>query len=199
MKRRFSALLVAACMISGALCAADAAAPNAKALLAGQKNTLKIGVVNFKRIVDESKYGKQEQGNFDALKKQMESVLEEKEKALNEITAKFNDADYVDSLSAEAENELKHKFRFLNQEMGQIQSQYYQTLNQANVKILQKLNEMVAEASKSLAKESQLDLLFNDDGCFYYAPELDVSSKVISILNAKYDAEVKNAATQTPA
>ncbi|MGZ3633115.1 MAG: OmpH family outer membrane protein, partial [Parachlamydiaceae bacterium] len=150
-------------------------------------------------IVDESKYGKQEQGNFDALKKQMESVLEEKEKALNEITAKFNDADYVDSLSAEAENELKHKFRFLNQEMGQIQSQYYQTLNQANVKILQKLNEMVAEASKSLAKESQLDLLFNDDGCFYYAPELDVSSKVISILNAKYDAEVKNAATQTPA
>lgn len=192
MRKSFSVFLAGALLLSGALFALDDSVSNAKAVLAGRQNGLKIGVVNFKRVVEESKYGKQEQGNFEALKKQMESILEEKEKTLNEITAKFNDADYVDSLSPEAENELKHKFRLLNQELGQIQSQYYQTLNQANMKILQKLNEMVAEASKKLAKESQLDIILNDDGGFYYAPELDFSKKVISILDVGYDAEVKS-------
>ena len=45
------------------------------------QKALKIGVVNFKLAVEESKAGKQEQTNFESLKKQMESVLEEKERA----------------------------------------------------------------------------------------------------------------------
>ncbi len=75
----------------------------------------KVGVVNFKTCVEQSEMGKKEQANFESLKKQMEGVLEEKEKALNEIANKFNDPDYLDSLSPEAEAELKHKFRSLNQ------------------------------------------------------------------------------------
>lgn len=47
---------------------------------AAQASSLKIGVVNFKRCVETSKLGKLEQANFEALKKQMESVLGEKEK-----------------------------------------------------------------------------------------------------------------------
>ncbi|MFQ5729127.1 MAG: OmpH family outer membrane protein, partial [Waddliaceae bacterium] len=81
----------------------------------------KIGLVNFKACVEKSKFGKQEQDNFEALKKQMEGVLEEKEKTLSEISTKFNDPDYLDSLSSEAEAELKHKFRSLNQELAQHQ------------------------------------------------------------------------------
>lgn len=196
MKKSFSILLAGALLLSGALFAAEDNVSAAKALIAARQNAaLKVGVVNFKLVVEESKYGKQEQGNFEALKKQMESVLEEKEKSLNEITAKFNDADYVDSLSPEAENELKHKYRLMNQEIGQIQGQYYQTLNQANMKILQKLNEMVAETCATLAKEGQYDMILNDDGGFYYSRDLDVSKKVITLLDARYEKELKDTKT----
>ncbi len=153
---------------------------------------IKIGSVNFKRTVEESKYGKQEQTNFDNLKKQMEAVLEEKEKTLNEITAKYNDSDYRDSLSDEADNELKHKFRVMTQELSQIQSQYYQTLNQANMKILQKLNDIVAEASAKVAKDKGLDIVLNDDGGFYFSTALDASKDVIEAMNQQFDKDQKD-------
>ena len=37
----------------------------------------------------------------------MESILQEKEKTLEEIESKLNDDDYMDSVSDEAANELK--------------------------------------------------------------------------------------------
>jgi len=156
---------------------------------------IKIGVVNFKLAVEESKAGKLEQGNFDNLKKQMESVLEEKEKSLNEISAKFNDPDYLDSLSTEAENELKHKFRANTQELTQIQSQYYQTLNQANMKILQNLNDVVAEAATNVAKEAGYDLIVNDDSIYFSRGGLDITQAVITKMNARFDQEQKEAKT----
>lgn len=192
MKKYLSTTLAGIVLLSGTLIAAQDDNTTAKTTADKQQSPIKIGVVNFKLVVEESKYGKLEQSNFETLKKQMESILEEKEKSLSEISAKFNDPDYVDSLSPEAENELKHKFRVLNQELGQIQGQYYQTLNQANMKILQKLNEIVAQASGKIAKENQLDLILNEDGGFYYSPTLDISRKVIAALDALYEAEMKN-------
>jgi outer membrane protein len=184
MKKYLPISLLACLMFSGAL----SAAPEANVT----GSSLKVGVVNFKDVVEHSKYGKFEQGNFETLKKQMESVLEDKEKTLTELTNKFNDQDYVDSLSTEAEADLKHKFRMINQELGQIQAQYYQTLNQANMKILQKLNEIVGKSAEKIAKDSGLDLILNEDGSFYYAPHLDISKKVIAALDLQYDVEVKN-------
>lgn len=172
-------LIAALCLIAAPLVAQDA-------------KPLKVGIVNFKKVVEESKMGKQEQANFEVLKKQMESVLEEKEKTLNELSVKFNDQDYLDGLSPDGENELKHKFRTLNSELGQIQSQYYQTLNQANIKILQKLNELVSQAAAGVAKDAQVDLILNEESGFYYAPDLDLSKKVIAALDALHDAEQKS-------
>lgn len=180
--------------VAGLVCAAPGFAettPAASKAAAATSAGLSIGIVNFKTCVEQSKYGKQEQSNFEALKKQMETVLEEKEKSLNEISAKFNDPDYLDSLSQDAEKELKHKFRTMNQEMGQIQSQYYQALNQANMKILQKLNELVAKASQKVAQESKINMILNDDGGFYFSPDLDISKKIVVALDDMFEAEQK--------
>lgn len=158
---------------------------------APQGAALKIGVVNFKRIVENSKYGKEEQAQFEKLKKQMEAVLEEKDKTLNEIAAKLDDPDYTDSLSPEAENELKHKFRSGSQELGQIQGQYYQALSQANTKILQKLSDIVTEASNQVAKEQKLDLILSEESTFFFSPTLDISHQVIAAMDVMFDKEAK--------
>ncbi len=185
MKKLISLGLAAAMLASAGIFAAQVGDTSTQ-------NGLKIGVVNFKLVVEESKYGKLEQGNFETLKKQIEGVVEEKDKVRSELAAKFNDPDYIDSLSPDAENELKHKFRLINQELSQMESQFYQTLNQANVKILQKLNEMVAKAATVVASENQLNLVLNDDSCFFYGKDLDISRKVIANLDALFDADMKN-------
>lgn len=157
----------------------------------GTKSQTKIGLVNFKNCVEQSKVGKTEQANFEALKKQMESVLAEKEKSLNEMATKFNDADYLDSLSPEAETELKRKFRNMNQEIQQQQQQYLQTLQQTNLKVIQNLTEMVTKASATVAQKEKFDLVFNEEACFYCSPDLDVTKKVIAILDEEFEKSPK--------
>lgn len=160
------------------------------------KQNLNVGLVNFKECIEQSKIGKQEQQTFEAMKKQMESILEDKEKALNEIAVKFNDPDYLDSLAPEAETEMKRKFRTQGQELQQQQQQYYQLLTQANYKIVQKLSDTITNASKEVAKEKNLDIVLNEESCFYCSPDLNISKFVIAKMDDSYDKEQKEKANQ---
>lgn len=148
----------------------------------------KIAVVNFKQCVELSKLGKQEQASFEALKKQAESVLQEKEKTLTEIAAKLDDSDYLDSLAPEAEAELKHKFRNLSQEMNQDQQRLYNALSQANFKIVQKLTDEVTKASSEVAKKMGLDLVLNEESAFFFGAKLDITGEVVKMLDEKLAA-----------
>jgi len=152
---------------------------------------VKAGVVNFKTCIEQSKIGKKEQAYFETMKKQMETFLEEKEKNMTELSTKFNDADYMDSVSKETQAELKHNFRNLNQELSQLQNQYYQTLQQANVRILQKISDIVAQAAAKVAKAQSLNLVLNQEGAFYYDPSLDISAQVVLEMDKIDNDELK--------
>ncbi|MBS0620933.1 MAG: OmpH family outer membrane protein [Verrucomicrobia bacterium] len=149
------------------------------------------GVVNFATCVSDSKLGKQEQSSFDALKKQMSALLEDTEKQINELAAKFNDAEYLDGLSPEAEEEMKAKFRALNEDMNRYQNQYYQVLNQANMRVVQTLAAGINNASEKVAKDKKLNMVVNKEACFFYAPALDVTNLVIAEMDKNFEQDVK--------
>lgn len=163
-------------------------------------STLRIGIVNTKKCLEESKLGKQEQVNFEKMKQQMETVLREKETVLEEIESKLNDDDYMDSISDEAASELKRKKRRIREEGMQLQNQYMQTLQQTNVKIIQKLTDAIGKASAQVAKDpstgQQIDVIFTDEACTFYSPRHDVSDRIVAKMNAIYDAEQKDNASK---
>ncbi|CDZ80560.1 Outer membrane protein [Candidatus Rubidus massiliensis] len=181
MKKIIKWLTVASLMVCGSLTAAST----------NSNKPLVIKVVNFKYCVENSKVGKQEQSSFEAMKKQMETILEDKEKTLNDMAEKFNDPDYLDSLSPEAETDLKRKFRALSQEITQQQNQYFQTLNQTNVKVVQKLTEMVTKASKKIAEEKGIDIILTEESIFFSSPDIDISNQVIAVLDEAHEKEPK--------
>lgn len=185
-KVRLLGITLGMCVASTALMAAEKASP------------LEIRVVNFKTCVELSKAGKQEQAAFEALKKQMEAVLEEKEKTINDMASKFNDADYLDSLPPEAEVELKRKFRALSQEITQQQNQYMQTLNQTNFKVVQKLTDMVAKATGEIARKHNYDTILNEEAAFFYSPHLDLSMEVVALMDEMYEKAEKENKTVEP-
>ncbi|NGX37594.1 MAG: hypothetical protein K1000chlam2_00750 [Chlamydiae bacterium] len=157
-----------------------------------------VGVVNFANCMSESKLGKQEQTSFESLKTQMTSLLEDTEKQLNEIAGKFNDPEFMDGLSPEAEEEMKNKFRALNEEMSRYQNQYYQVLNQANMKIMQTLGAGIQEASEKVAQgKNKLTLVMNKEACFFSAPTLDVTNLVIAEMDKIFD-EKNNKVADSP-
>lgn len=171
----------------------------APALTGPAGESIKLAILHPKTCFDESKLGKQEQANLESLKKQMEVILEEKEKALNDMATKLNDNDYLDSLSPEAETELKRKFRALGQEMSQLQQQYMQGLQNANYQVLGLFNEAMAKASKTIAENQKIDLILSEETSFYYSKNLDISKAVVTVMDANFDKEQqenKDAATK---
>jgi outer membrane protein len=151
-----------------------------------------FGIVNFATCVAESKLGKQEQASFESLKKQMTTLLEDTERQLNEINAQFSDPEIIDQLSPEAEGDLKTKFQTLSEELNRYQNQYYQVLNQANMRIFQVINGSINDASERVAKEKKLAMVINKEACFFYTPSLDITSSIIIEMDRRF-ADLKKA------
>ncbi len=160
----------------GTIALTSATAPN---------SNLKIGIVNFKTCFEGSKLGKKEQAHFEEIKKQIETTIEAKEKELNELSSKFSD-EYLDTLSPEAEAELKGKYQQLAQELSQHQNQYYNMLQQANYQIVREVGDAIGEAAKKVAATKGLDLTINEEVCFSHNPGLEISKEVIVEMDAAF-------------
>lgn len=146
-----------------------------------------IGVVNFATCVTDSKMGKKEQENLENLRKQMSSLVENTEKELKEIASKFEDTEYLDSLSPKAEEDLKVKYQTLQEDMGRYQNQFYQVLNHANYQMMQKVSNSIAAAAEKVAKSRKLDYVMNKEACFYINSDYDVTTTVIGEMDKQFD------------
>lgn len=156
------------------------------------------GIVNFNTCVSDSKKGKQEQNAFEELKKQFSSIMEEKEKQFNEITQKLNDQEYMDGLSPDAEAELKNQYSTVAEEMNRYQNQYYQLMQQTNMRVMQQVNQEASQAAEKVAKDKKLLMVINKDACFYYNADFDITSAVIAEMDKRFEANNKTATTQAP-
>ncbi len=152
-----------------------------------------FAIVNFADCMTNSKYGKQEQTNFENVRKQVVSMIEDTEKDLKELSQKFEDPEYLDSLSPKAEEELKIKYQSLNEDLARYQNQYYQVLQHAQMQSVQKLNATVGQAAEKIAKDKGLSYVVNKEFCFYYKPELEITNSVITEMDKIFEVEQKEA------
>lgn len=150
-----------------------------------------IGVVNFATCITESKAGKKEQENMESMRKQMSTLIEDTEKELREIATRFEDTEYLDSLSPKAEEDLKVKFQTLQEDLNRYQNQFYQVLNHAQYQMMQKMSGNISKAAEKVAAEKHLDYVMNKEACFYIRSDLDVTSLVINIMDKDFELDTK--------
>lgn len=153
----------------------------------------KIGVVNFSKCITDSKQGKQEQQNLEKMKEQWTKVIQDTEKELKALDEKFKDHDYMDGLSPEAEQEMKNKQAALQEDFVKYQNQLYQSLNQANYFIIQKIYHTLGQAAEAVAKDKKLDLVLNSEARFYHNPSMDVTDPIIQEMDKIYVKEEEQA------
>jgi outer membrane protein len=173
--RKYVPWVAAACGATFSLCAADA-----------------TSVVNFSTCITNSKYGKKEQENFENLRKQLSALIDDTEKELKDISAKFEDSEYLDSLSPKAEEEMKARFQTLNEDLSRYQGQFYQVMQQANMQLIHKMSAQIARASEKVAKDKKLDYVINKEACFYYRPELDLTQQGVTEMDKNFDIDAKS-------
>ena len=150
-----------------------------------------IGVVNFATCISESKTGKKEKENRESMRKQMSTLIEDTQKEIDEISTKFEDPEYLDSLSPKAEEDLKVRFQALQEKLGQYQNQFYQVLNHANYQMIQKMSGNIAKAAEKVASERHLDYIMNKEACFYIRSDLDVTTQVIGEMDKSFELDAK--------
>jgi len=146
-----------------------------------------IGIVNFTSCITDSKLGKKEQESLENMKNQMASLIKDIEDQLTEITSKFNDPDFLDGLSPDAEQELKAKYQTLREEHDRYQGQFYQVMQQANMKLIQTISSYVNSATDKIAKEKNLSLVVNKDACFSFRDNFDITDAVITEMDRAFD------------
>lgn len=151
-----------------------------------------VAIVNFTTCITESKYGQKEQENFEGIRKQLSSMIEDTETELKDISSKFEDTEYLDSLSPKAEEEMKTRYQALNEDLARYQGQFYQIMQQANMQLVQKMNTQIAKASEKIAKEKNLAYVINKDACFYYNPELDMTSNIVNLMDQDYEIDARS-------
>jgi Skp family chaperone for outer membrane proteins len=169
-------------------------------MLAGQLCAVeKEGIVNFVNCVTDTKLGKQEQATLETMRKQFVTLMEDTEKQLKEISEKMQDKDYLDGLSPDAEQKMKEKFGQLSEEYSRYQQQYYQFVNQGQMKVGQAVFASINKAAEKIAASKGYTKIANKDMYFYYAPSLDITADVIKEMDKTFEEEVKKQAAAAPA
>jgi outer membrane protein len=151
-----------------------------------------LGVVNVTTCIMDSKYGKHEQEQLENIKKQWGSLIEETEKEIKDISTKFEDPEYLDGLSPEAEDELKIKYKTLQDDYMKYQNQLYQVMQQANYFFVQRMTANISKSSEKVAKEKKLNMVLNKEACFYTNEDMDVTESVVTTMNKDFEEEMKN-------
>lgn len=147
-----------------------------------------FGVVNFASCITDSKIGKKEQENLENMRKQITQLIESTDSELREMAARFEDPEYLDSLSPKAEEELKGKFQARQEDLARYQNQFYQMMNQMQMQMLHKINGNIAKAAEKVAKENHLDYVMNKENCFFYVKsDLDVTAQVVAEMDKNFD------------
>ena len=148
-----------------------------------------IGIVNFTTCLSESKIGKKEQGTIETLRKQMGAMMEESENKLRDLSTKFEDSEYMDSLSPKAEEEMKMSYQNLQEDLNRYQQQFYQMIQGANYQLMHKMSSSISGASEKIAKQKKLKYVINKEACFYVGSDLDVTALVIQEMDKTFEAE----------
>jgi outer membrane protein len=146
-------------------------------------------VVDFGQCIADSKYGKEEQKNLEKIRSQLSSLISETDKELQELNAKFEDTTFLDSLSPKAEEELRTRHQTLSEDRQRYQWQFGQIMQQAQNQFYHRIVSQIAKASEKLAEERQLDYVINKEACFYYRPNLDLTSQVIHEMDLAFDQD----------
>lgn len=187
MHKLFTSMGLAAVLAAGSVNAAESPA--------------KVGVVNFATCITDSKHGKQEQSEFEKMAKQIASLVDDAKKQYQEIEGKLADRDFLDGLSPDAQKEMEQKRDMIAEEIGRYQQQYYQVMQQANMRLFQTMSGHINAAAEKVASSKHLNMVMNKEMCFFYTPSLDVTAEVIKEMDKAFDQDAKaqTAAAEAPA
>ena len=144
----------------------------------------KIGVVDLKRILDNSSAGKSALAELTKQGKKMEGELEKRKAEIEEIQKNVERQAAV--MSKEARDEKKRELQIKIYDLKNLEKKYRSELRERERKKFIKIQKEVLGIAREIGKKEGYLIIFDKNVAVYVPKTLDITDKVIQEYNAGY-------------
>lgn len=152
---------------------------------ASAAGTVKIGVVDFQKILTNSNYGKRATDELNSKGKKMEDDMKVKESELLDLQKKFEKDSLVMSKDKkeEKQKELRTKFN----DFKTLRSEYMKSFKELQNNHFNKIRSDVLSVTGEVGRKEGFTMVIekNEGGIMYFDGALDITDKVISEYNRR--------------
>ncbi len=144
----------------------------------------KIGVVDLKRVFDNSSAGKSAQAELTKQGKKMQGELEKRKSEIEEIQKNMERQAAV--MSKEAREQKNRDLQIKVYDFKNLEKKYRSELRKSERKKLIKIQKEVLSIAEEIGKKEGYLIIFDKIAAIYVPKTLDLTDKVIQEYNAKY-------------
>jgi outer membrane protein len=144
---------------------------------------LKIGVVQYSRLMQESPQGKAAQDSlrneFSSKQKELQGqqqALKTKEESYQRDSA---------TMTGDQRTEMEKELREGNRQLSLRVNEYQDDFNARQNEELSKLQKTLVEEVQAYAQAQKFDLVLGDNGVLFAGPALDITPQILSALQAR--------------
>ena len=161
-----------ACLLSMLLCLA---------LFAGtvHAETLKIGIVDFRRVFDNSKAGAVVKQELDVAGQEVQGELQKRKEEIDESRKNLEREAMIMSQDARADREREIRIKI--NDFKALQQKYMEDLQEKQQKLIRQIEEEVFELAEQMGKEMGFSLILEQraSAALYFDPSLDITDQLI--------------------
>ncbi len=145
---------------------------------------LKIGVVDFQRILKESAAGKAAQAEIEKKGKEMEASLQTKKDEIDGMREKLEREALV--MNKEQREEREREIRIKINDAKSLQKKFRDEFKAFEARIIKRIQTEFFELVENLGKRQKYDLIIEKMGVLYATDSVDLTDQLIKLYNTKY-------------
>lgn len=148
---------------------------------------VKIGVVDFKQILENSDVGKEVNSDLKKEFKRMESDFETKKNELEELKKKLEREAMVMSQEMREEKEIELRVKLKNAQ--ELEKKYRQELMKQEKSAVNEIQKEVLEILQDVGKKEKYTVISSKIGVLYADDAVDLTDRVIKMLNQRHKGQ----------
>ncbi len=143
----------------------------------------KIGIIDFQKVLRESKGGKAAKAEIETKGKGMEKNLRDQGEQLEKLKKKLEAEAMV--MSKEVREEKEREFRIKVGDFKALQKKYADELRDFEGEIIKRVQKDVFDIVEAIGRSGNFQLILEKGAVLYYPDALDVTDELIKRYNAK--------------
>ncbi|MFZ7128308.1 MAG: OmpH family outer membrane protein [Desulfobacterales bacterium] len=145
---------------------------------------IKLGIVDFQKILETSKIGQKVNADLKQEFQRMESDFEGKKKEIEDLKSKLEKEAMVMSREMREEKEIELRVKLKNAQ--ELEKQYRQELMKHEKEAVNELQKEVLEIVQDMGKKEKFTVISSRVGILYSDDAIDLTDRVVKVLDSRH-------------